>query len=188
MLVRTTRTLIEIAAASLLGVLLLAGVAAWRLAQGPVPLDFLTEHFERALNAQGAPVRITMAGTNLAWAGWQRTLDIRVVDVKATGEDGRVIARVPEMSISMSLGGLLRGIVAPRSLDLIGATVRLVRRKTGELAFSLGDHGDGMSDDAKSQLFAQIVGILNSAPDPTRPVTACPMTRNRNFSRRSSGY
>ena len=171
MIARTTRTLFEIAAASLLGVLLLAGGAAWRLAQGPVPLDFLTEHFERALNAQGAPFRITMAGTNLAWAGWQRTLDVRVVDVRAMGEGGRVIARVPEMSVSMSLGGLLRGIVAPRSLDLIGASVRLVRRKTGEFAFSLGEPGEGAPDDARTQLFAQIIDVLGNVPDPERPLT-----------------
>ncbi len=171
MIARTTRTLFELAAASLLGVLLLAGFAAWRLAQGPVPLDFLTEHFERALNVQGAPFRISMGGTNLAWAGWQRTLDIRVVDVRATGEDGRVIARVPEMSISLSLGGLLRGVIAPRSLDLIGANVRLMRRQSGEFAFALGDSGDGISDEARTQLFAQIIDVLSSGADPERPAT-----------------
>ena len=103
MIARTTRTICELLAASLLGVMLLVGIAGWRLAQGPVPLDFLTPHLVRALNGQGSPFRVTIDGTNLAWAGWDRTLDIRVVGVRAVAEDGRVVANVPEMSVGLSV-------------------------------------------------------------------------------------
>jgi hypothetical protein len=114
--------------------MLLVGIAGWRLAQGPVPLDFLTPHLVRALNGQGSPFRVTIEGTNLAWAGWDRTLDIRVVGVRAVAEDGRVVANVPEMSVGLSVKGLLRGIVAPTGIDVIGATMRLRRESTGHLS------------------------------------------------------
>ena len=91
MIVRTTRVLLEVLAASLLGIMLLTGGAAWRLSQGPVPLNFLSPHFEAALNGQGAPFRVTLEKTILAWAGWERTLDIRIVDVRdmVRTHDGR---------------------------------------------------------------------------------------------------
>ena len=66
MIARTTRTICELLAASVLGVILLLGIAGWRLSQGPVPLDFLTPHFVRALNGHGAPFRVTIDKTNLA--------------------------------------------------------------------------------------------------------------------------
>ncbi|MEX2454824.1 MAG: DUF3971 domain-containing protein, partial [Rhodospirillaceae bacterium] len=167
MIARTTRTLVEIVAASALGIMLLAGGAAWRLAQGPIPLDFLTAHIERTLNSHGAPFRVTLERTNLAWAGWERALDLRVVGVDATGEDGKIVARVPEMSVSLSLGALLRGIVAPRNLDLIGAGARLVRTESGEFVMTVGA-ADG---DSGADLLGRLIEVLGAAPDPGRPMT-----------------
>ena len=133
MIARTTRTICELLAASLLGVMLLASIAGWRLAQGPVQLDFLTPYLVQALNGHGSPFRVTIAGTNLAWAGWDRTLDIRVVGVRAVAEDGRVVANVPEMSVGLSVKGLLRGIVAPTGIDIIGATMRVAASVSGSV-------------------------------------------------------
>lgn len=171
MIVRTTRVLAEIAAASLLGVMLLTGAAAWRLSQGPVPLNFLTPHFEEALNGHGAPFRVTMEKTNLAWAGWERTLDIRVVGVRATAKDGRLIARVPEISVSVSVRALFQGIVAPTSLDLIGGSLQLVRRKNGELAMAFGDLEETAEDGTRAAVFARLMEVLGAEPSPDRPAS-----------------
>ena len=158
-------------AASLLGVMLLAGIAGWRLAQGPVPLDFLTPHFVRALNGQGAPFRLTIDRTNLAWAGWSRTLDIRVVGVRAVAENGRVVAHVPEMSVSVSIRGLLDGILAPTSLDIIGATMRLGREETGAFTMALGDSVGEEKGGAESEVINRLISAVQSAPDPGQPIT-----------------
>lgn len=171
MIVRTTRVLFEVLAASLLGIMLLAGGAAWRLSQGPVPLNFLTPHFEAALNGQGAPFRVTLEKTILAWAGWERTLDIRVVDVRARAEDGRLIAQVPEISVSVSVRALLQGVVAPTSFDLIGSSLHLVRRKTGELAMTFGDLENGSEDNSGSAVLARLMEVLNAEPSPDRPAS-----------------
>ena len=170
MIARTTRTVCELLAASLLGIMLLVGIAGWRLAQGPVPLDFLTPHFVRALNGQGSPFRVTIDKTNLAWAGWDRTLDIRVVGVRAVAEDGRVVANVPEMSVSVSVKGLLRGIVAPTGIDVIGATMRLGREETGAFTMALGDSGN-QNEEANQEVINRLILAVQSAPDPDRPVT-----------------
>ena len=170
MIARTTRTVCELLAASLLGIMLLAGIAGWHLAQGPVPLDFLTPHFVRALNGQGSPFRVTIDKTNLAWAGWDRTLDIRVVGVRAVAEDGRVVANVPVMSVSVSVKGLLRGIVAPTGIDVIGATMRLGREESGAFTMALGDSGN-QNEEANQEVINRLILAVQSAPEPDRPVT-----------------
>ncbi|MGB0576358.1 MAG: AsmA-like C-terminal domain-containing protein [Alphaproteobacteria bacterium] len=137
MLGRCTRILCEVAALTALALLLLTGVATWRLSQGPVPLNFLTSHVEAALNDMVRPVRVSVQGTNLAWAGWERTLDIRVMGTRIAGVDGATIARIPEMSVSFSLRALLQGVVAPTNLDLIGPRLQVIRSENGNFALTL---------------------------------------------------
>ncbi|MEE8333420.1 MAG: AsmA-like C-terminal domain-containing protein [Alphaproteobacteria bacterium] len=146
MIARTTRVLFEVLIASIIGVSLLAGYGAWRLSEGPVSVGFLTGDIEQALNSRTGAIRLKLGDTMLAWAGWERALDLRVVDVRITGEDGVVVARIPEMSISFSALALLRGVVAPTSLDIIRPRVTIVREPSGDFAFALeqadASHGD----------------------------------------------
>ena len=155
MLGRCTRILFEVAALTALALLLLTGVATWRLSQGPVPLNFLTSHVENALNDMVRPVRVSVQGTNLAWAGWERTLDIRVMGTKIVGADGAAIARVPEMSVSFSLRALLRGIVAPTNLDLIGPRLQVVRNEGGKFSLALEETAS-LPTDALGGVFAAL--------------------------------
>jgi hypothetical protein len=166
MVLRKTRAICEIIGVSCLGLLLLAGLAAWRLAEGPVKLDFLSSHIEEAINGIGGTLRIKVGGTHLAWAGWERTLDIRVKDVRAVGEDSRVIVRVPEMSVTFSLRALARGIVAPTSFDIIGPRIGLIRNPTGELALMVEEQGT-----VDAGLFGDLIGALSATNDPARPIS-----------------
>lgn len=151
MIGRTSRVFLEVVAATLLGVLLLGAAAAWRLSQGPVSLTFLTPAIEEALNQQSTGLRIEIGDTNLAWAGWERTLDIRAVDARALTADGRSVVSVPEISISLSARALLQGIVAPTRLELIGPRLRLVRTGAGQFELAFEDTG-AMSEDQTRRL------------------------------------
>ena len=156
----------EILGVSILGFLLLAGTTAWFLSKGPVRLDFLNIHIEEAVNSAKGPVRVKVGGTHLAWAGWERTLDIRVKDVRALAENDRVIARVPEMSVTFSLRALLRGIFAPTSFDIIAPRVRLIRNPTGEMALMVEEQAA-----VDAGLFAALIGALGVENDPARPIS-----------------
>ncbi len=59
---------------------------AWLLASGPVALTFLTPYLEDALQQSDAPYRLEFDDTILAWAGWRRPLDIRVIDARAVAK------------------------------------------------------------------------------------------------------
>jgi hypothetical protein len=168
MIVRTTKTICEVLGGALLGVMLLASIAGWRLAQGPVPLEFLTPHLVRALNGTDSPFRVTIDRTNLAWAGWERALDIRVVGVRATAEDGREVANIPEMSVGISVVGILQGVLAPTGIDVIGATMRLGRKETGALTLALGN---AENENANAEVINRLILAVQSEPDPKTPAT-----------------
>jgi hypothetical protein len=166
MVLRKTRAICEVIGVSFLALLLLAGIAAWRLAEGPVKLDFLSSHIEEAVNGASGTFQIKVGGTHLSWAGWERTFDIRVKDVRAVGEDSRVIARVPEMSVTFSLRALVRGIVAPTSFDIIGPRIGLIRNLTGELALIAEEQST-----VDASLFSGLIGALGAKNDPARPIS-----------------
>lgn len=137
---RIGRLLIETFGLILAGLVVLAGLLVWRLGQGPVTVDFLTPTIERALQAAGA--RVEVAETVLTWGGLSRAFDLRARGVRAFGRDGRPIARVPELGISVDLRRLLHGDVAPTRFELIRPRLRVVRTAEGEFRFDVTDPAD----------------------------------------------
>ena len=120
-----------------LGVVGLGGLA-WRLDQGPLSVPWLAEQLMEAANRQIAPMRIEVGETALVWEGFSRgvdrPLDIRVRDLVVHDAEGRRVAQVPEVDVSLSVRALATGTVAPRGLLVQGARVRAVRRQDGSLA------------------------------------------------------
>ncbi len=131
---RTSLILSEIIAGLLAGMVALGGLVAWRLHAGPVPLDFLTPHLEEALKTEGRGYTVDIDETVAVWAGWRNAVDIVATDVIVKAPDGSTLARVPELSLGLSLRALVRGNVAPTSLDAIGPNVRVIRQENGEFA------------------------------------------------------
>lgn len=165
MIARTSKVVLEVVVASLVGLVLIAAAVAWRLTQGPVSLAFLTPAIEEALNAQGAPVHIRIANTVLTWAGWSRPLDVRVVGVRAIAADGNPVASVPEMSVRFSGRALLDGVVAPTSLEIIGARLRLIRNRSGAVELALGD-----ADRPSGDLMGGLAAAIAAPPGRDRPI------------------
>ena len=139
--------------------------AAWRLSSGPVSLAFLSPYIEDVLNADRQAFRIRLDDTILTWAGWERTLDIRALNVRAIGPDGRLIASVPELSLSLSTRALMRGMLAPASIELFRPKLRLLRHRDGR--FQIGFDIDQSASDA---VFKRVLLGLLSPPDPDRAI------------------
>jgi len=141
-------------------------LAAWRLSQGPVSLAFLTPTVERILSDPDRPFAIRLRDTVLTWAGWERALDIRFVDVRAIGPDGAVIARVPEVSVGLNVAALARGVVAPMEVELFRPSVRLRRQPDGNLDVDFAEEGPG-----SEVLFDRVLADLLAPPDPDNPMS-----------------
>ena len=132
-------------------IVFLVGIAAWRLLQGPVNLPFLSNYIENALNERGGLIKFSIKNTSLAWSGWERTLDVRLVQVSATNEKKQVITSIPQISVKFSFSALFQGVLAPASLELLEPRIKLVRRESGLLTISL---------DNQTMLPADIIGGL----------------------------
>ena len=137
-------------------------LVAWRLASGPVSIGFLTPYIDDALAEvhQGA-FNVTFDDTILTWAGWERTLDIRVVNLRTTLPSGALVATIPEVSISLSAKALMQGTVAPRSIEFFGPNLKVVRHADGQFAMAFAGASGGSED-----FVASMILVMLQAPDP----------------------
>ncbi|HYD29324.1 MAG TPA: AsmA-like C-terminal region-containing protein [Azospirillaceae bacterium] len=143
---RGVRVALEVLAAGVAGLGVLAGVLAWRLEQGPITVDFLTPVIESALNAPDGRVRVSIGATMLRWGGFEHPLELRARGVRALGEEGRPIASVPELGLGFSARALLKGQVLPTRLVLVRPQVRILRTQEGHFAFDIrAEEGGGVT-------------------------------------------
>ena len=151
----TARIILHVAGA-LFGALAVAfAIGAWRLSSGPLSIGFLSPYIQDALQEDDAPYRIDFDDTILTWAGWERALDIRVVNARIADAEGEPLITAPEVSIGLSGAALLRGVVAPSSIELIGPHLTLMRAAEGGLRFARA--GDEGAEDAGAALAASLL-------------------------------
>ncbi|WP_291296194.1 AsmA-like C-terminal region-containing protein [Elioraea sp.] len=135
-----TLTLLMLGAAAI-------GGLAWRLSQGPLPLDPLARMMEAHVNREGGDTTILIGGASLVWEGFDaaldRPLDIRLADVRLIDPAGVEIAALPEGQVSLGLRALLLGRFEPRAIDLTGVRIAVFRREDGSVALDLGPRSQG---------------------------------------------
>ena len=156
----TVRFVVYLAAAVVAGLSVLFAVAAWRLAAGPVPLRPLAPYLEQAVSEAVGGLGVRFSDTILSWAPRDQALEVRAVGVDLF-DDGGDVVRLPEISLALSGRALLRGMVAPASIDLIAPEMTLVRNADGSFNTTLGIADDGWFD--------AMVDELLQPPDLTRP-------------------
>ena len=149
------------------GLAIIALLIAWQLQKSPVSLSFLTPYVEQALNSGHRNFKLAIDDTTLTWAGWDRTIELRVKNVRAIGENGAAQALIPELSMSLSGRALLRGDLAPKFIELLGLEIRFLRRTDGELGVEvLSEKG------AKgSEFTAGLLSWLVKKPEPGSPMS-----------------
>ena len=139
---------------ALFGVLaVLFVLGAWRLSSGPLSLGFLSPYIQEALEGDDLPYRFEFKDTVLVWTGWSEALEIQLTDLRVADTSGETLAAVPAASLGLSGAALLRGTIAPTSIELIEPRLGLVRRPDGSV--HLAGSGEGVStDDAASDALA----------------------------------
>ncbi len=165
MIRRTFRGLVQLLGALGAGLAILLVLAAWRLSSGPITLAFLSPYIEKALSAEDGSLAIRLDNTILTWAGWERTLDVRVLNVRAVGAGGTAVAVVPELSLSLSVKALVKGVVAPRSIELYRPSLQVARRQDGTL-----EVGFGQGAEASDVLSSRLLERLSKEPDEVGPL------------------
>ncbi len=152
------------------GLAIVLVMLAWQLSKGPVGLGFLTSYIERAINTPDRPYRVQLGDTILTWAGWERAVDIRVINVVALDDKNVVKARIPEIAFSLSGEALLIDRkFAPKSIELFGPEVRVRRSRDGKFSIGVGDKanaGPEPAEPAGMELAQRLLGD----PEPGSPL------------------
>ena len=98
---RPARIGVEICVAVLGVLLVLGGIAVWRLSSGPVPVDFLTPYLEEAFNDREDGTTIEIGETVLTWENWSRNFDLRARQTNLRDADGRLLASLPDVAVGL---------------------------------------------------------------------------------------
>lgn len=173
MILRAGKIALEALGALLAGIAVIAGFIAYRLAyEGPIHLSFLKPYVEDALNRPGADFQFVIQDTVLAWAGWERTLDIRAVGVQVQNARGEELASVPELGFGLSGAALFRGLIAPSRIELYRPALALDRNEAGDFQFGdkllSGTDPTNSEPTSQSDFLAALVRELLEAPDPEK--------------------
>ena len=133
---------------------------AWQFSQGPIPIGFLGSYIEAAVNQGNRDISLRMGDTILTWAGWERALDIRVLNVQVVDQRGAIIGAIPEVAFSVSGDALIQGKLAPKSVDLFRPSLRFRRDGDGNIDVGFGAHGADSG--------AVAFGLIDTLLDPGR--------------------
>lgn len=167
---RLLRLTLGLLAALPLLVGLAMGVLIWRLSAEPMESSFLARRIEAGANLPGNRLRIEIGRASISWQGWHgdgAPLDIRLSDVILRDPLGRERGRLPEASVTLALGPLLRGVLAPASIEVHGPSLTILRDAEGAIALDTG-HGDSPAEEPSvtgEDGFAVILADLMRPPE-----------------------
>ena len=137
MIVRSSKFLLILFAAIFLGGVLVVTFSLWRLSKGPVSVNCITPYIEESLSRQTKNIDVRLKHTVLTWAGLERDIDLRALDLTIFDKEGAAIATVPELSLQLSLRALLRGVVAPKELEIFEPRLQIKRARSGQVAIGI---------------------------------------------------
>jgi hypothetical protein len=122
---------------------LLAGLAlgalVWRLASAPMESGLLAREIERSADASFAPLRLAVGRATIAWQGFRdgtSPLVVHVTGVRLADPEGGKVAVLPDASVALAIGPLLRGVLSPAALEITGAELNLTRQPDGTLTLA----------------------------------------------------
>ncbi|MBT4769262.1 MAG: hypothetical protein HOO00_01865 [Rhodospirillaceae bacterium] len=181
MIRRTARFILDVFGAALAGVAILAALLVWRISTEPVSLAFLSPYLQETLSAEDGSFTIEMDDTILTWAGWERTLDINLVGIRAMGPEGALLASLPEISISLSLRALLRGMAAPTHIEVLRPHINVLLDQDGSFEFDLGRLDDDQAELSVIEEENKVAGLTGEIVSRRVTDLLAPLNPNRSM-------
>ena len=174
MIRRSTILVFEIVLGILALLAIPAAVLLWRLASGPVEVDFLTPYIEEAFQESTPNSKVEVGATVLEWQGLSRSIDLRARDIRFLDLDDDLALALPEVSVKLSVRALLRGVIAPPVIKIRDAYLYLVRQEDGTILLEYATEAPSDGADPGGQVGAALPDFLNRLvpdPDPDQPLT-----------------
>ncbi|MGB8314111.1 MAG: DUF3971 domain-containing protein [Aestuariivirga sp.] len=117
---------------------IIAAAFFWRLSQGPVSLDFMTQRIEREINKSLPGMTVKIAGAVFEMDSRTNVPHFRLRDVVLLDKAGNMIAKSRRAAISFNGSALFTLSLVPRSLELIGTRILVKRPLDGGLVLGFG--------------------------------------------------
>ena len=131
--------ILVLALLSITAIVVIVGAAFfWRLSQGPVSLDFMTERIEREINKSLLGMTVKMGGAVFELDSATGVPHFRLRDVVLLDQSGNLIAKSQRAAISFEGSALFTGSLVPRGLELIGTRILVKRQLDGGLVLGFG--------------------------------------------------
>jgi hypothetical protein len=125
-------------------------VAALRLMEGPVDLDFLKDRIARVADVPGNDIKPEIERISLEWGGISQPMRLVFSGLRFINGEHQVVATVPTASLTFDASSVLRGMFLPTSLTIEGPTIEAdIAREGGMLrrVFTTSDansQGEGL--------------------------------------------
>ncbi len=97
----------------------------WQLYRGPIAMPFLKPYIIKALNHDDTDYTVTVESVNLELVRSIKPLRIIANNVVYRKNNDEIVINAPKTSVSFSIKALLRGVIAPSSIEVIKPTVYL---------------------------------------------------------------
>jgi hypothetical protein len=109
-------------------------VAALRLMEGPVDLDFLKDRIARAADVPGNDIKPEIERISLEWGGISQPMRLVFNGLRFINGEHQVIATVPTASLTFDARSVLQGMFLPTSLTIEAPTIEAdIAREGGML-------------------------------------------------------
>ncbi len=121
---------------AVLAVTTLVVVAALRLMEGPVDLDFLKERIARAADVPGNDIKPEVDRISLEWGGISQPMRLVFSGLRFINGQHQVIAAVPSASLTFDARSVFQGMFLPTSTSPTRRPNRRARRWSSWLSSS----------------------------------------------------
>ena len=109
-------------------------VAALRLMEGPVDLDFLKDRIAQAADVPGNDIKPEIDRISLEWGGISQPMRLVFNGLRFINSEHQVIATVPTASLTFDARNVLQGMFLPTSITIEGPTIEAdITREGGML-------------------------------------------------------
>lgn len=95
----------------------------WQLYRGPIAIPFLKPYIIKALNHDDTEYQVTVDSVNLELVRSIKPLRIIANNVVYRKTDDELVINAPKTSVSFSIKALLKGVIAPSSIEVVKPTV-----------------------------------------------------------------
>ena len=143
---------LEIVLVMLFGLVVIGGILAAKLNQGPLEVELLRPRVEKMLSDANLGLVTDVEKTAIVWQGWRDAVDLVAYRVVVRDGSGVIRARISEATVEISLAALLQGVFAPVEIKIARPSLLLMRTEDGQWQLSPDEAEDAEAFDVKEVL------------------------------------